>query len=121
MVRRTKGTGETTADVEREVEKVKPDDLKPGSNGFANEQLLSFCERFERLSEEIGALTEDRKEVMDEAKGMGFDTKTLRIAIRRRAMDKADRQEMDSMLELYEGALDAAEKKKFQQSVDDGE
>lgn len=72
-------------------------------------QLYSFVERFERLTEEVDALTEDRKEVMGEAKGMGFDTKIIRQAIRRRKIPKADRQEGDAMLELYEDILDRAE------------
>lgn len=123
MVRRTHGTGETKADAARKVETVSPDDLKAGSNrsGFANDHLLSFCERFERLSEEIGALTEDRKEVMAEAKSMGFDTKILRTAIRRRAMNSADRQKGDALLELYESALDEASKRQVQKSKDEGE
>lgn len=72
--------------------------------------LLSYVERFERLSEEIDALSADRKEVMGEAKAVGLDTAILRVAIRRRKMQVADVQEHDAMLELYEEALRKAEK-----------
>lgn len=121
MVRRTRGTGETPADQEREINKVEPATaLAAGSNSGADATLLSFCERFERLSEEIKTLSEDRTEVMSEAKAHGFDTKTLRQAIRRRAMNKADRDEADAMLDLYETALDRAEKKALQASLDAG-
>lgn len=123
MVRRTKGTGETPEQVEADAPaKVDPKtDLQKGGNGFASEHLLSFCERFERLTEEIGALTDDRKEVMGEAKAVGFDTKILRQAIMRRRMDSADRQEGDAILELYEEALRDAEARAFKKSQDDGE
>lgn len=87
------------------------------SNGL----LLCFCERFERLSEEIGALSDDRKEVMAEAKESGFDTKILRTAIRRRAMGAGEREDADALLETYETALAEASKAAFKQSVDDGE
>lgn len=82
-------------------------DLRKGSNraGFAAQQLYSYVERLERLDEERQALVEDMKEVRSEAKGVGFDTKILGIVLRRRKMDAADRQEHDSMLELYEEAV----------------
>lgn len=126
MVRRlTKGTGESPAqlNIENAIDKVKAEDLQAGANRstFASAALLSYCERFERLAEEAQGLREDMKEIMAEAKGQGFDTKTLRVAIRRRAMDTAKRQEQDSMLELYEEALRAAEKAAFTQSVAEAE
>jgi uncharacterized protein (UPF0335 family) len=116
MVRRTP---KPPADGEQ-TEKVKADDLREGSNGFANAHLLSFVERFERLTEEISVLSDDRKEVMAEAKSMGFDTKTMRKAIYRRAMDPAARAEGDAMLDLYEAALQKAEKNQVAQSIKDG-
>lgn len=121
MVRRTRVTGEINADVVAQLPQFKQADLAPGKNTGADATLLSFCERFERLSEEIKALSEDRTEVMSEAKSHGFDTKTLRQAIRRRAMDPADRMEGDAMLEIYEEALDRASKAAFKKSQDDGE
>lgn len=83
-------------------------------------QLLSYVERFERLQEERDGLGDDQKEVMKEAKGLGFDTKILRKAIQRRKMDKAQRDEADSMLELYEDVIREAEKQQISQSVDEG-
>ena len=120
MVRKTHGTGETAADT-AELVQYGTNDLEQGSNQGADAALLSFCERFERLTEEISALNDDRKEVMAEAKAVGFDTKVLRQALRRRAMDAGDRQHADAMLELYETALERAGKAAFVQSVDDGE
>jgi len=74
-------------------------------NGFAAGQLKSLVERIERLEEEKGALTADIKEVYSEAKGHGFDTKIMRQVVRMRKIDKADRQEMEAVLDLYLAAL----------------
>jgi uncharacterized protein (UPF0335 family) len=73
--------------------------------GIARDRLKSFVERIERLEEEKKGLQEDVKEVYAEAKGTGFDTRILRKLIQRRKLDKADRQEQDALLELYEEAL----------------
>lgn len=108
MVRRTPAeTPEQKIEREAQAATVK-DGI--GSNSGVNMQLYSFVERIERLSEEHRALREDITEVFGEAKGQGFDTKILRMAIRRRAMDAGDRKEMDSMLELYEEAIGTAAK-----------
>ena len=72
---------------------------------FAKDQLKSFINRIERLSEERQALSDDIKEVFAEAKGTGFDTKIMRQIIRLRKMEQADRQEQDALIELYRQAL----------------
>lgn len=90
------------------------------TNGFAGETLLQFIERFERISEEITGLTEDRTEIMSEAKGSGYDTKIMRKIIAERKMDKADLQETDAMLDLYRTGIARAEKERFDKSVRDG-
>lgn len=74
-------------------------------SGFAKDRLRSFVERVERLEEEMKALSDDRKEVYAEAKGEGFDVKTMREVIRLRKLDKADLCERDAMLDLYKAAL----------------
>jgi len=74
--------------------------------GVAADRLRSFVERIERLEEEKATLAADIKEVYAEAKGTGFDVKTLRQIIGLRKLDQADRQEMEEMLELYKRALD---------------
>ncbi|MDR3526952.1 MAG: DUF2312 domain-containing protein [Rhizomicrobium sp.] len=72
---------------------------------FAKDRLRGFVERVERLEEEKKALADDIKEVYAEAKGEGFDVKTLRQVIRLRKLDKADFQEAEAMLDLYLSAL----------------
>lgn len=68
-------------------------------------QLRAFIERVERLNEEKQTIAEDIKEVFAEAKGVGFDTKTMRTIIRLRKKDQAERQEEEALLDLYKSAL----------------
>jgi uncharacterized protein (UPF0335 family) len=81
------------------------DIAKPGNNSIAAERLRQIVARIERLEEEKKTLGQDIKEVYAEAKGAGFDTKTIRQIIRLRKIEEADRQEQAALLELYMGAL----------------
>jgi uncharacterized protein (UPF0335 family) len=72
-----------------------------GHNSVEDGRLKSFLERIERLEEEKKALASDIKQVFVEAKGSGFDTKIMRIVLRRRARDKDDLDEEDAMVEVY--------------------
>ena len=76
--------------------------------GIGAEQLRSYIERIERLEEEKTALTADIREVYAEAKGNGFDTKTMRQVVRLRKLDSADREEQEELLDLYKRALGLA-------------
>jgi uncharacterized protein (UPF0335 family) len=73
--------------------------------GIAGERLRAFIERIERLEEEKAALAADVREVYSEAKGTGFDVKTMRQLIRLRKMDRDDRQEQEHLLDLYKRAI----------------
>ena len=79
-----------------------------GATTIAADRLRSFIERVERLEEDKAAVMNDIKEVYAEAKGDGYDVKTLRQVVRIRKMEKADRQEQEAMLELYLAALGEA-------------
>lgn len=94
-------------------------DMRPGSNAAG--ALFSFVERLERLDEERAGLVADMKEVRGEAKSSGFDTKIIGQVLRRRKMDAADRMEGDSMLEVYEEAVRAEEKRRTADSKAEGE
>ena len=72
---------------------------------FAHGQLRSIVERIERLEEEKATLSGDIKEVYAEAKANGFDTKILRKVISLRKKEAAEREEEQSMLEVYLEAL----------------
>lgn len=74
----------------------------------AASQMRAIIERIERLLEERQTINEDIREIYVEAKGTGFDVKTLRAIVRLRAMDQAEREEREAMLELYKAALGMA-------------
>jgi len=78
-----------------------------GHNGppIASDQLRSIIERVETLEDEKAAVAEYIKEVYAEAKGNGFDTKSLRKLVSLRKKDRTKLLEDKAMLELYAAAL----------------
>jgi uncharacterized protein (UPF0335 family) len=76
--------------------------------GVAGDQLRAFVERIERIEEDIRALNDDKKAVYAEAKADGFDVKILREVIRLRKQDQDERDEQQSLLEIYLHALETA-------------
>ncbi|MGG7565813.1 DUF2312 domain-containing protein [Rhodovulum sp. DZ06] len=68
-------------------------------------QLRSIVERIERLEEEKKEVAEQIKEVYAEAKGNGFDVKTLRKIVALRKKKPEERTEEEAMLDLYMQAL----------------
>jgi uncharacterized protein (UPF0335 family) len=76
--------------------------------GITAEQLRSYIERVERLEEEKAELAANVREVFAEAKANGFDTKVMRQVIKLRKMDAQDREEQESLLDLYLRALGMA-------------
>jgi uncharacterized protein (UPF0335 family) len=82
-------------------ETASPDVLNTAAQG----RLRTIVERLERLEEDREALNADQKEVFGEAKGEGYDVKTLRKVLRIRKQDRAKRQEEDAILDLYLSAL----------------
>lgn len=84
------------------------EDTTTAGQTVAAGQLRALLERIERLEEEKKTIAEDIKEVYAEAKGVGFDTKTMRVLVRLRKMDQAERQEAEAILDLYKHALGMA-------------
>ena len=76
-----------------------------GPAGVAVGPLRSFVERIERLEEEKKALTADIRDLYNEAKAQGFDSKVMRQVVRLRKMDRHDRMEQEALLDLYLDAL----------------
>ncbi|MEM0989528.1 MAG: DUF2312 domain-containing protein [Pseudomonadota bacterium] len=68
-------------------------------------QLRAIVERIERLEDEKKEVAEQIKEVYAEAKGNGFDSKTLRKIVSLRKKDTEEREEEEALLELYMSAL----------------
>ena len=79
-----------------------------GSGDVAGNQLRTIVERIENIEEEIKELTEAKKEVYLEAKGNGFDVKILREVIRVRKQDQKQRDEQESLLDVYLQAIKGA-------------
>jgi uncharacterized protein (UPF0335 family) len=77
--------------------------------GIAGDRIRSFIERVEHIEEEIKALNEGKKEIFAEAKGDGFDVKVLKEIIRLRKQDKDERDEHESLLDLYLRAMEASD------------
>jgi uncharacterized protein (UPF0335 family) len=72
------------------------------------ERLKSFVERVEKLADERTALNGDIRDVLSEAKGVGYDVPAIRRLVAYRKMDAADRAEREALDEVYRHALGMA-------------
>lgn len=81
-------------------------DIGHNSGNVAADQLRLLIERIERLDEERKGISDDIKDVYLEAKGSGYDPKTMRVIVRLRKMDKDRRDEEEALLETYKNALE---------------
>ena len=86
---------------------------KPGRNSgkvtnVAMERVKSFVDRLERMEEERKAIGDDIKDIYTEAKGVGFDVKTLRWLVGERKVKSSDRAERDALRATYANALGMA-------------
>jgi uncharacterized protein (UPF0335 family) len=78
---------------------------KTKAGPIAADRLKSFVERIEKLEEERKAIGGDIRDVYSEAKGVGYDVKTMRKIVSLRKMDAADRDEQEALLDTYKHAL----------------
>jgi uncharacterized protein (UPF0335 family) len=76
--------------------------------GISGNRILSFIERIEHIDEDLKALNEGKKEVFSEAKGEGLDIKVLKEILRLRKQDRDERDEQESLLDLYLRAIQDA-------------
>jgi uncharacterized protein (UPF0335 family) len=74
--------------------------------GIAGGRIRSFVERIEQIEGEIAELNEGKKEIFAEAKGEGFDVKVIREIIKLRKQDQDERDEHETLLDLYMRAMD---------------
>ena len=72
-----------------------------GPVDIPGKQLRAIVERIEQVEDEIKDLTEAKKEIYAEAKSNGFDVKVLREVIRVRKQDQKERDEHETLLDLY--------------------
>ena len=75
------------------------------TDGVSADQLNSFIERIERLEEEMANIRSDIREMYAEAKSIGYDPKIMRVVLRLKKLDEADRNELDQLTETYRAAL----------------
>ena len=71
-------------------------------------RIRSFIERIEHLETEIQELNEGKKEVFSEAKGEGLDVKILKEIIKLRKLDQDERDEHETLLDVYMRAMESA-------------
>ncbi|QGZ94144.1 DUF2312 domain-containing protein [Terricaulis silvestris] len=71
----------------------------------AQEKLRQLVARIEKLEEEKKSISDDIKETYAEAKGTGFDSKVLRQVVRYRKQDRTEREEQETVRDLYLHAL----------------
>jgi uncharacterized protein (UPF0335 family) len=76
-------------------------------------KIRAFVERIEHIDTELQELNEQKKEVFAEAKGEGFDVKILKEIIKLRKQDQDERDERESMLDLYMRAMEQAGSEKI--------
>ena len=75
--------------------------------GIAGDRIRSIIERVEKVEEEIKDLMEAKKEIFLEAKGEGLDVKILKEILKLRKLDQDERDEHETLLDVYLRAMDA--------------
>lgn len=78
----------------------------PKNNEFDKARFCSMIQRLEVLDGEINDLKEDRKDLMKEAKGAGFNVKVIQHILKLRKMSAAQREEEEFLTEAYKKAID---------------
>ena len=80
-------------------------------------KIRAFVERIENLDTELAELNEQKKEVFAEAKAEGLDVKILREIIKLRKQDKDERDEHETLLDLYMRAMEQAVSEKATEKI----
>jgi uncharacterized protein (UPF0335 family) len=84
---------------------------------IAGGRIRAFIERIENLDAELAELNEQKKEVFAEAKSEGLDVKILREIIKLRKQDKDERDEHETLLDLYMRAMEQAPPEKATEKI----
>lgn len=75
------------------------------SEVFVKDQLVQYITKVENLEKEKQNISEDIKEVLQDAKNNGFDLKTMKYILKLRKMDPDKIAEEDVLIELYREAV----------------
>lgn len=73
---------------------------------IAIDQLKQYVDRIEKLENEKTEIMDDIKQVFDEAKANGFDTKAMKQVIKLKRFDRDKLAEQEAILDLYRSALE---------------
>lgn len=69
------------------------------------DRLRLLIERVERLEEDKKGISDDIRDVYNEAKAVGYDTKVMKVIVKLRRMQPDHRREMDMIVDTYKNAL----------------
>jgi uncharacterized protein (UPF0335 family) len=75
------------------------------TDGVNKDQLMQFIERIERLEEDKKAISDDIKDIYTEAKSSGYESKIIRKIVSLRRKTKEQRQEEETLLDLYMNSI----------------
>ncbi len=84
---------------------MEPRAENPDHNVATDDRLRLLIERRERLEEERKGISDDIRDVMAEAKAVGYDKKIINEIIKLRKMKPDERHERDVLLETYRTAM----------------
>ncbi|WP_341787130.1 DUF2312 domain-containing protein [Rickettsia endosymbiont of Cantharis rufa] len=75
------------------------------SEVVVKEQLEQYISKIERLEQEKADLSEEVKNIFQDASSHGFDVKAMKSILKLKKLDKDKLAEQDAMLELYRDTL----------------
>jgi uncharacterized protein (UPF0335 family) len=75
------------------------------SEVVVKEQLEQYISKIERLEQEKADLSEEVKDIFQDASSHGFDVKAMKSILKLKKLDKDKLVEQDAMLELYRDTL----------------
>ena len=76
---------------------------------ISNNQIASIVQRIEKMEDEKTAISLDISEIYKEAKGNGFDVKILRKVIAERKKPQHERDQAQTVSDLYMSAVEGFE------------
>jgi len=78
---------------------------KTKAGPISADRLKSFVERIQKLEQEKKDIGGDIKDIYSELKGVGYDAPTVRWLVKELDMDAADRDERNTLRDVYAHAL----------------
>lgn len=75
------------------------------SEVLVKEQLEQYLSKIERLEQEKADLSEEIKDIFQDASSHGFDVKAMKTVLKLKKLDKDNLAEQDAMLKLYRDTL----------------